>query len=148
MDMLLDKIDFSSVYGAVTCCDVFCDDSTHKTSCDTLWDQPISACLNASEATFPLSRSIAHVERAHKATAGRFPIFWPWLWKEAGRPAAGALAPIQWKGQLKYLGNIISCDLSDAYDIKANTNVFISQVNIYIYIIGNLDTGNETGSGT
>ena len=26
MDMLLDKIDFSSVSGAVTCCDVFCDD--------------------------------------------------------------------------------------------------------------------------
>ena len=37
--------------------------------------------------------------------------------------------PIQWKGQVKYLGNIISCDLSDAYDIKAKTNVFISQVN-------------------
>ena len=37
--------------------------------------------------------------------------------------------PIQWKGQVKYLGNIISCDLSGAYDIKANTNVFISQVN-------------------
>ena len=34
---------------------------------------------------------------------------------------------IQWKGQVKYLGNIISCDLSDAYDIKAKTNV--SQVN-------------------
>ena len=37
--------------------------------------------------------------------------------------------PIQWKDQVKYLRNIISCDLSDAYDIKAKPNVFISQVN-------------------
>ena len=42
---------------------------------------------------------------------------------------SNCVVPIQWKGQVKYLGNIISCDLSDAYDIKANTNVFISQVN-------------------
>ena len=56
MDMLLDKIDVSSVYGAVTCLthDVFCDDSTHKTISDTLCDQRISVCLKASEATFPL----------------------------------------------------------------------------------------------
>ena len=37
--------------------------------------------------------------------------------------------PIQWKSQVKHLGNVISHDLCDSHDIKAKKHIFISQVN-------------------
>ena len=103
--MFLDKVDFSRVYGAVTCCSVFCDDSTHKTSCATLCDQLISVCLKASEATFPLCAP-SHVRlpmwNEHIRPLRDHSLFWHWLWKEAGRPAAGALAAIMRSTRAKY----------------------------------------------
>ena len=51
-----------------------------------------------------------------------------------GEPPKGVVTlygvSIQWKSQIKHLGNTISCDLNDTHNNKIKTNVFISQVNI------------------
>ena len=94
MDALLDKIQFANFQGAITCCDVLCNHNSDRISCATLCDQLISVCLKASDASLPQCA----------ARHGQLPmwndnirplrddcLFWHWLWKEAGRPAAGAL---------------------------------------------------------
>ena len=66
----------------------------------TLCDQLISVCLKASEATFllcvPLQASHSRLPmwNEHIRPLRDDSLFWHWLWKEAGRSAAGALAAI------------------------------------------------------
>ena len=47
---------------------------------------------------------------------------------------------IEWQSRVKYLGNILSHDLSDAADIKSKKGSFIAAVNKLNYVFENVDS--------
>ena len=54
-------------------------------------------------------------------------------------------AILEWKLNVKYLGNILSHDLSDAADIKRKKGSFITAVNKLNYVFKNVDSLTKVG---
>ena len=95
LDVLLDQLCVDT--NALTCDDQRCENDGNRKSVEELCEFLINSCLCAGKHTLPKctpSRGQVPLWNERIKPLKDDSLFWHWLWKEAGRPPAGALAAV------------------------------------------------------